>query len=219
MRTLAALCGALLLTLVMAAPAAALQKMLMEDISGHYWWEEPVVGEYWGWECSEPIWFGGEGTSMLWLWYENDVDPADITPDGRAWHWVKGVIKDRGIMWIRDEGGRQISGKVDSTTHMSDHHLGDPYPFDVLFPDVDLETWKMTFTGKSMAIHVPGYKPLYHEAGQVKGTATVIMQVHQPDGDWIMFEPDARGWRGNDTYDDAGVCEYFGYDYVPYVEP
>lgn len=96
MKRMAALCGALLMTLAVAASAAASEKVYVEQSSGPYTFEGPV--EWIGFECTGPLFFGFNGRADLWLWYPNDVDEDEMMPEDRAWPWVKGLIKDRGTM-------------------------------------------------------------------------------------------------------------------------
>lgn len=218
MRPLAALGATVLMTLLLAGPAAANQKILIEDMSGPYSWEVRVTIADFGWQCSGPLYFGGQGTSTLWLWYASDVAPADLHPDGRAWHWIKGLTVDRGVFYASTGAGRTgkvLSGKVASTTHVSDHHLGGVYPFDVPYPaGVDLETWKETLTGRTLSLYIPGQGVVFHESGSITGTSTVIEQNRQPEGDEVIFEPDGREWRGRQLYDLEGLCAHFGYSLV-----
>jgi hypothetical protein len=210
MRRLAALGGAFLLTLVLAAPAAANQRVLMAPFTGPYDFETPVsIADGWDFECSGQIYYGGYGTNSLWLWYANDVDEADMMPEGRAWPWIKGQYDAQGVDYfssLPDMGGLVASGKYKTTTHQYDHHLGtagDPN---------DLETWTQTMTGKNWGIQLPGYGTVFHESGNLKSRATVIGQVPGP------YDPietvDLRPWRGNQTFDIRELCDFFGYDAV-----
>ena len=139
MQRMAALVGALLMTLVVAAPAAANQRVLMAPFTGPYDFETPVsIADGWDFECSGQIYYGGYGTNSLWLWYANGVDEADMMPEGRAWPWIKGQYDAQGVDYfssLPDMGGLVASGKYKTTTHQYDHHLGTPGD------PADLETW------------------------------------------------------------------------------
>jgi hypothetical protein len=218
MRRLVALGGALLLTLALAAPAAANQRVYIDELSGPYEWESAITD--FGWACSEPVYIGGYGTSDLWLWYGNDVDvtkKAEYMPDGRAWPWIDALTKDRGVVYAStgaDMTGTVISTKTASTTRGYDHHLGDPYPFDVRNPDgIDLETWRYSVEGLTFSLRGPG-GVIYHEAGHGTGTATVIEQNHQPEGDEVAYESDPNGPHGTSRWNDPKLCEALGLEYV-----
>ncbi len=222
MKKLAALCGAVLLTLVLAAPAAANQKVYIDELSGPWDWESPVTD--FGWACSEPVYIGAYGTSDLWLWYGNDVDvtkKAEYMPDGRAWPWIDALTKDRGVAYAstgQGMTGTVVSAKYGSTTRGYDHHLGDPYPFDVPYPPgVDLETWRFSVEGLTFNLRGPG-GVIYHEAGHGTGTATVIEQNHQPEGDEVAYEPDPNGPSGTSRWNDPKLCEALGLEYLGPIE-
>jgi hypothetical protein len=96
MMRMAALGGALLLTVALAAPAAADQKVHV----AHWEWgtgpdnayEELVTGETSGFECERQIYHGAyDGTEDIWLWFKKGVDPTD--PDAP---WTHGV-------WVQED--------------------------------------------------------------------------------------------------------------------
>ena len=213
MRKLSALGGALLLTLVLAAPAAANQKMWMADFSGPYAFEGPVsIADGWFFECSHAIYYGGYGDGNLWFWYPNGVDlndPAEYMPEGVAWPWIKGRSESQGVDYFSsapDMKGTVASGKYRVTTHLYDHHPGTPGD-----PD-DREWWHETFVGKNWGIQLPGSGTVFHESGNQKGMTTVVEQVPGPF-DITEYVP-LRVVRGNQTFDAEELCAFFGYDAV-----
>lgn len=213
MKRVTALSGALLLTLVLAAPAAANQKVWIADFSGPYEFEVPVaIADGWDFECSRQIYYGGYGESNLWLWYQQGVDTADpdeYMPEGRAWPWIKGLNEVKGVDYFSsapEMGGKVASGKFRTTTHNYDHHLGTPGD-----PN-DLEWWYEKSVGKNWGIQLPGYGTVFHESGNVIGQSTVVQQVPGPY-DEVVWE-EVRAWRGNQTFDSEELCAFFGYDVV-----
>lgn len=225
MRKFAALVGALVLTLVLAVPATAAQKVFVPERSDSWEFEEQVVagpGEWdWQWECSEPVYFGMKGSAKVWLWYRDGVKKQDMQPDGQAWPWIRGEVKVRTTYYFstrENEGGKVIRGWSSTTTRMYRHHLGDAYPMGVYRPvGVDLETWKETTTGVFDSLRHRKVGWIWHSVGIEKGTQSVVQQNREPDPDWVEFEQDS--FRGSDTYDDHKICKALGLDYVPFVEP
>lgn len=213
MRKLAALSGALLLTLVLAAPAAANQKMWMPMFSGPYAFEEPVsIANGWDFECSGQIHYGGYGEGNVWLWYPKGVDltdPDEYMPDGVAWPWIKGLSEVKGVDYFSsapDMKGKVASGKFRTTTHMYDHHAGTPGD-----PD-DLEWWHETWVGKDWGLQLPGFGTVFHGSGNLKGKVTVIEQLPGPY-DITEYVP-LRDFRGNQTFEVEELCAFFGYEAV-----
>ena len=144
-------CGALLLTLVLAAPAAANQKVLNRGGVGSCSYSllhGPVTinedNEIWrspwyfgaNWACTKDIDYQVTGDSSLWLWYANSVDttdPVEYMPADAAWPWIKGMAKNGGVdSFFANEGmtGRMVAAKFDNTVHLSDHYLGGTGPSD-----------------------------------------------------------------------------------------
>lgn len=213
MKRMAALCGALLLTLALAAPAAANEKVWIPEHSGEWAFEEPIsIAAGWDFQCSGSVYYGGYGSYDLWLWYPNGLSEAEMKPEGRAWPWIKGQGIGQGLDYFSsqpDMGGKVISGKWKVTDHSDRHYLGSPYPTD------DLETWRLTMTGKAWGIQAPGYGTVFHVSGKERGTVTVIEQVPGPY-DLTTYDPDdpERWHQGNETYDVEALCAYFGYEAV-----
>jgi hypothetical protein len=235
MKRLIALCGALVLALAMAAPAAANEKVKIDMFSGGpFWFFTPVdvttctgppFWEGWcaNWECvgrddeNERIHYSNSWTGALWLWYPKSVDttdPAEYMPDGEAWPWIKGKSKGSGIDAFSsapEMGGKVISGKYKINSRMYDHVIANP------------ETWTTQDTGRFWGINVPGKGNLLHESGNFRYTTKITFVPGEDpieEGDFLRF-------RGNSTlYDhDADelktetfeeLCDYFDMDLVVY---
>jgi hypothetical protein len=213
MSKLAALGGALLMTLALTVPVAANQKMWMADFSGPYAFEVPVsIADGWFFECSQAIYYGGYGESDLWFWYPNRVDisdPDEYMPEGVAWPWIKGIVGAKGVDYfssVPDMEGKVASGRYRTTTHLYDHHAGTPGD------PTDLEWWHETWVGKNWGIQLPGYGTVFHESGNLKGKVTVVAQVPGPY-DITEYAP-LRDYRGNQTFDAEELCAFFGYDAI-----
>jgi hypothetical protein len=210
MRKLAALSGALLLTLALAAPAAADQKVHVAQWSGPYEFEGPV--EWIGFECTGPLFFGFYGRGDLWLWYPNDLAEDEMFPEDRAWPWVKGLIKDRGTFYFSSEedmGGTVLSGDFAYQTHQYDHHLGNPSDL-----ANDPETWIAMQTGTDLNIKAPGYGTVVHSSGNVVYKMLVTEYNEYPEQD-VFGDEGLRPFRGNQTYDAEELCAFFGYEVAP----
>ena len=213
MRKLAALCGALLMTLALAGPAAANQKMWSPMFSDTYAFEEPVaIANGWDFECSGPVYSGGYGESNTWFWYPNKVDltdPDEYMPEGVAWPWTKVLSEAKGVDYFSSAPGMKgkvASGRYRTTTHNYDHHLGTPGD-----PN-DPEWWHETFVGKNWGIQLPRFGTVFHESGNLKGKVTVVEQVPGPY-DITEYVP-LRDWSGNQTFDVEQLCAFFGYEAV-----
>ena len=210
MKRMAALIGALLLTLVMAAPAAANEKVYIPEHSDEWAFEEPIsLATGWDFQCTGPVYYGGSGKYDLWLWYKNGLSEAEKKPEGRAWPWIKGRGVAQGLDYFSSKpnmSGKVISGKFKTIDHQNHHYLGSPYPTD------DLEWWKVTTTGKNWGIQAPGYGTIFHQSGNQKATMTVVKQVPGPF-DWVEWVAD-REFRGNATFDVEALCAYFGHEVV-----
>jgi hypothetical protein len=214
---MAALIGALLLTLVLASPAAASQKVEPEipGLTGPFdFWEAVDIDDPatdWPFECVDgTIYYGSYGSAKLTLWYPNDVEAADMFPDPGAWPWVKGLYQRQGVDYFSagpDGQGLVVSGKFHLNNHLSDHHVGSDAPG-------DYESWTETMTGKNWGIQLPGYGSLFHESGNYQYRLTVVDQVSDPEV--ILFD-EVYPWRGNQTFDTEALCALFGFDveYAP----
>ena len=226
MKRLAALMGALLLTLVLAAPAAANQEVYMPEFSGAWGVEQVIdtgtceydpdlgwVGWCEPWQCTGPVYNGSYGSNDLWLTYPNNVDttdPAEYMPDGMAWPWTAGRAIWQGFIYFSsapEMGGTVVSGKWKVTDNVTKHHLGTPGD-----PN-DLESWQVLTAGRLWSIQAPGYGTVAHQSGSQKGTVTVIEQVpgNNDPQEWVG---DGRGWRGNITFDAEALCAFFGFEVV-----
>ena len=190
MKKLVALMGALLLTLVLAAPAAANQKVFIEEESGPFTFppDGPVTvnkdNEIWrspwyfgaNWACTKDIYYQVSGDSSLWLWYANSVDTTnkdEYMPADAAWPWIKGMAKNGGLDAFyanQDMTGQMVAAKFTNTVHLSDHYLGGTGPDDP-------ETWQEQVSGKFWGINLPGEGIVFHESG----TWRYVMSVVLPD--------------------------------------
>jgi hypothetical protein len=229
MKRLVALCAALVLTLVFAAPAAANSKVVVDewDDEDFYEWMidstnpfitdcgpfDPTIGPFGGWVCEgwvcgdDTIYAGNKAKGSLTLWYPKSVDPAEYMPEGEAWPWKKGQIRDSGVDYFSTgeaKTGKVVSGKYGVTIKMRDHHLGgDP---DYL---TDPETWMEQLTGKTWGITAPGVGNLFFEAGNHRYKIT----LQYPGLDFLAESEELRPWKGNSNLDGEGLCAYFGYGY------
>ena len=194
MKRIAALCGALLMTLALAAPAAANQVLYTEHDEWPAVWEEVSIANGWEFECDGPLYYAGEGTWDLKLWYKNgETDP---TPEGVPWPWVKGQYTQQGVDYFNSVpamDGSEVSGKFKWTGQLTDHYVGVP------------ETWRENLSGKTWGITLPGHGPVFKQTGNYKQTVT----IPDPDGEWIYDGPDR--WTGLNTFDVETLCAYFGY--------
>lgn len=147
MKSLVALSGALVATLMLAAPAVADQKVLV----AHWEWgtgpdnpyEVPVTTADWGFECVDPIWQGAyDGHANVWLWFEKGVDPND--PDAP---WTHGMWVEEDIDYFSSEpnmGGIVVWGRTHVRRQMSD-----------LDTSVDPHTWRENWTGNVFTVQAP----------------------------------------------------------------
>jgi len=221
-KRMAALCGALLMTLVLAAPAAANEKVHVDMFSASGAFETPIVvgtcneatGEGWcePWQCEETIYYGGTYDDDLWLWYKNGVAEADRMPEFGAWPWIRGQSTHQGIDYFSsrpDMGGKVLSGKYKYTVHMDKHYLGDPT---VLVDDdpaiwADPETWVETASGKYWGVTAPGVGPVAFMTSSESYRVTV---VDQSPGEEEIGSDSIREWRGKMSFKEAAICDYFG---------
>mgnify|MGYP001815203172 FL=1 len=202
---MAALVSALLLTLVMAVPAAANEKVHIQEFSEEWEAPEEMIPD-----CTGPVYYGGYGKGDLWLWYRNGLTADEQMPDGVAWPWIRGKGVAQGLDYFSSGPGmtgKVITGKWKVTDHMNRHHLGTPGD-----PN-DLESWRVTTTGKGWGIQAPGYGTVFHVAGKDRGTITVVEQVPGPY-DPITYEPDdpERWHQGKVEFDVESLCAYFGFE-------
>jgi hypothetical protein len=198
MKRMAALCGALLMTLVLAAPAAANKVLYTEHSEGSPVWGLVTLANGADFECSGPLYYANAGTHDLQLWYRNgETDP---TPANAPWPWVKGQIVDQGVDYFNsapEMNGSVLSGKYKFTTQLTDHYVGIP------------ETWSESLSGKTWGIVLPGYGPLFKQTGNYKQTVTIPAD----GGDWQYVGPDR--WTGLNTFDKEALCAYYGYTLKP----
>ena len=227
MKRLVALCAALALTLVFAAPAAANSKVVVDE------WDDPgfeepinlgnpfIMGCEFddsipafvceAWACGDDtIYYGGTSKGSATLWYPKGIDTTDeaeYMPDGEAWPWKQGRVEGQGLDYFatgEDMTGKVVSGKYRWTTQMRDHYLGgDPDYVD------DPETWTEQVTGKTWGIKAPGAGNLFFEAGNYR--YKVIQKT--PGIDLFLEFEELRPWKGNSNLDAEGLCKYFGYGY------
>jgi len=152
MRKLAALCGALLMTLVLAAPAAALQKEVIEF--GYVFPEDggtavSLSNPEWtldleeSWACSgKDIYYQTRVELKITDWYKND-------------EWVKAQIH-----WLFvDSFAADPAMSLKVVTSKS-------RPVDHFFSDGSSMT-----TGQGWALNIPGLGTVFHESGVLKVTA------------------------------------------------
>jgi hypothetical protein len=207
MRQLAALCGALLLTLTTAAPAAANQKVWVEMLSGPgEWgpievtldpgpWTDPEQGGN-DWACTESIWYYGQWQDNLWLWYANDE--TDLMPVGRAWPWIKGHFIGEGTDAFAGNAAmteKPLAGRFKFSVHIYDHVVDNP------------EIWKEQRTGTYWGLNIPGHGTVFHDSGNLRYT---IVQTFEPGGgDIIDFDVTDIRFKGNATYDLEELCDYY----------
>jgi hypothetical protein len=212
MKRLAALGGALLLTLVLAAPAAALQKVPIFEVSyaapedsgvavdlDNPFWTEPGAYLNNDWACRDKvIYYQVIGKATLTLWYPQDVAEEDMMPDGEAWPWTKGRFTNEGTDYFAADEAmtkKVISGKFKVQSHMYDHVVDNP------------EKWKERVTGKFWGINIPGYGTVLHESGNLQ---VAIEQTFDPEtGDITDFMLLDLGFRGNSTFDYDELCDYY----------
>lgn len=213
MRKLAALCGALILTSALAAPAAANEKVLVEFMSESYVFPDPDFGvevdldnevwtnQEWGfgqdWACEEVIYHQTSGANALTLWFPNGLTDAEKYPDGRAWPWIKGTNVIAGVDAFaehEDMSGKVLSGKFKITVHLYDHVVGNP------------ESWYEQVTGKGWGINVPGSGTTYHESGNFRG---YYEQTFADDGTIASWAYTDLRWRGNATKEVQEICDFF----------
>lgn len=211
MRKIAALCGALVLTIVMVAPAAAAQKVTVfeepfifppdggvaVDLSNDLWTNPEFFGN--DWACRDRvIYYQIIGKESLRLWYPKGVAEEDMMPVGEPWPWTKGEYANSGTDYFAANEAmtsRVISGKYGWKSHVYDHVIANP------------ETWKERVTGKYWGINIRGYGTVIHESGIQRGE---IWQVIDPStGDITDFLYTDLSFHGNRTFDYDELCDYY----------
>ncbi|MFO7531864.1 MAG: hypothetical protein R6W93_05345 [Candidatus Limnocylindrales bacterium] len=202
---MAALCGALLLTLMLAAPAAA-AKPVFEFENESFAFEEPVIDTCvgpndpegcWDFDCGpgNPLYYGSYGTESLRWWYPKGGELGDP--------WIKGQYRRDGIDYFSTAekmGGTVVSGPFGFTSHLYD-------------PDFsgDLPKWTETVTGTFWGIKLPGYGPIFKEAGNIRQSAEVM--VAEIGGElvyWVEYKG-LREFRGASKFDVEKLCSALGY--------
>lgn len=204
MKRLIALCGALVMALAMAAPAAANQKVFIDEFSGsdEFVVEVSFANPEWfaDWECSKTIYYGGTWKGNLWLWYPNSVDttnPDEYMPDDRAWPWIKGKADGGGLDYYSttpNMSGKVISGKYKSTTRLYDHVIGNP------------ESWKLQDAGKFWGVNAPGKGTVFHDSGNFRGMNTIVFENGEVVDEIFEFISS----HGSSIFDEAEVCDSLG---------
>jgi hypothetical protein len=198
MKRMAALTGALLMTVVLSAPAAANQVLYTEHNEWLTSWEE-VTQASWGFECSGPLYFANQSTWDLKLWYK--TGETDPTPDGAPWPWVKGQYVQQGVDYFNAApamNGSELAGKFKWTGQLTDHFVGIP------------ESWRENLSGVYWGIVVPGHGPIFKQNGNYKQTTIIPAD----GGDWI-YEPDHDWWTGQNRFDVEALCAHYGYTLLP----
>jgi len=196
MKRLMALCGALVLTLAMAAPAAA-NKTAFEFKDLPFDFEERVSTDIgWEFDCGKgnPVYYGSYGTESLKWWYAKGMTPLEDP-------WLKGQYRIDGVDYFssgEDMTGTVVSGRFGFTSHLYD-------------PDFsgDLPKWTETVTGKFWGINVPGYGPVFKEAGNIRQTAEV---KYDPTADEFYIDyAQIRDFKGASKFDVEALCSILGY--------
>jgi hypothetical protein len=196
MTRMAALVGALLLTLVLAGPAAANQVLYTEHDAWPAEWGPVSIAGGWDFECDGPLYYAGEGTWDLKLWYK--TGETDPTPPNAPWPWLKGQYVQQGVDYFNSEpkmDGSEVAGTFKWTGQLTDHFIGIP------------ETWRESLSGKTWGITLPGYGTVFQQSGNLKQTTI----IPEDGGDW-QYVPDHEFWTGNNTFDVEALCAYFGYE-------
>jgi hypothetical protein len=195
MKRLVALCGALVLTLAMAAPAAADQKVWVEEFAFEdVWVEEVSLSNGWDFECTKPIWYKGKFRNDLWLWYPNSVDEADMMPADAPWPWTRGMVKNKGVDTFasnEDFSGKVLRSTLRLTTKLYDHVI-----------DENPESWKEKLTGKDWNLSAPGYGWIFKFVPNVRYTVDII------DGEWYFSDFVPKGTMV-EVYDNEALCDFF----------
>jgi hypothetical protein len=170
--------AALLLTLVLAAPAAAVKPvtypMEPEDF-------EVLVDPGWGWfDCGFDVMYGSTGTPTYQEWQDEDGNP------------VKGLYRKSGVDYFYpvSDPDNVVGGKYSLTSHLYD------FVFNVT---EGVWEWDERVTGNRWGIEMPAAGNVYHEAGQMWQHAT-----GGPDQeDWIY---EVSRIVGNVVFDADELC-------------
>ena len=168
----------LLLTLAVAAPAAAAKPVVeFSDL--------PFVEEFSipaGDLCEFPVTYRGEGVESLKSWFPKGADPATDP-------WVKGLYQRAGTdSFIAN--GNAVSGHYRFNSHLYDLVIGDPV------------TWQETTSGKYWGFTIPGEGRVFHEAGNFR---QVVEAITDDPETWIYTQ--LREPRGSAVFDELALCE------------
>jgi hypothetical protein len=199
MKAMAALGGALLLTLVLAAPAAADQPWLWFEGDDSFFDPTPVAyATGWGFECDQPIYYGQrDAWQSLTLWFNKADYPVQTDPNGDPIALpLRGLYERQGFDYFTDKTdgtGRVIEGKYRLTIHS--------YDFVQVSPTV--ATWKEKQTGHMWGIHLPAVGQVFHQSGHIHSVVT--------NG---VYEPPFKE-VGSGIWDVETLCGYFGYEALP----
>ena len=195
MRRFTALVGALLLTLVMASPAAAAKPYLVFEGEDNFT-GDPVSIANWGFECTDPIWYGQRGvTESLKLWFLKSDFPIPLDPDGFPTILpVKGKYERQGTDFFYNEAGDEISGSYRLIVRS----------FDFEQVSEDVATWKERTTGNLWGIQLPGNGNVFNESGNILWMVENFELVGESPLKYV----------GNATFDLEKLCGAFGYGVV-----
>ena len=209
MKRMAGAVGALVLTVSLAAPAAAAQKVqvfeeesfafpgedfgVAIDLDNDLWTSPEAFDE--DWACRDKvIYYQIKGEESLTLWYPKSVAEDAMMPDGEAWPWTKGQYTNAGTDYFAANEAmtnKVISGKYSWKSHIYDHVIDNP------------ETWKERVTGKFWGINIPGYGTVIHETGIFWNDVEVVFNG-EPEQTYFDV-----GSRGNSTFDYDELCDYY----------
>lgn len=196
MKRFVAMCAALVMTLAMAAPASADQKVWVEEFAfDESWVQEVSLDNGWDFECSKPVWYMGKFTNDLWLWYPNGVDETDMMPGDAPWPWTRGMAKNKGVDTFagnEDFSGKVLRSTLRLTTRMYDHQI-----------DGSNESWKEKYTGKDWNLSAPGYGWIFKLVPNWRYTVTIT------DGEWGFSDFVGYGTMV-EVYDHEALCDFFG---------
>ena len=197
MKKLAALSGALLLTLVLTAPATANYTVFEFKDLPFGPDEVPVsIAQGWDFDCGagNPVYYGSYGTESLKWWAANDAIPF-VDP------WIKGQYRRDGVDYFStgpDMTGTVVSGRFGFTSHLYDPDFSGALP-----------KWTETVTGTFWGLKLPGYGPIFKEAGNIRQSAEVkydpVLDEYYVDYVWL------RDMRGVSKFDVEKLCSALGY--------
>ena len=196
MKRLIALCAAVALTLALAAPVAA-NKTVFEFKDLPFGFEEQVDMDIgWEFDCGKgnPLYYGSYGTESLKWWYAKGATPFEDP-------WLKGQYRREGVDYFSTgpgKTGRVVSGAFGFTSHLYDPDFSGGLP-----------KWTETVSGKFWGINVPGYGPVFKEAGNIRQTAEV---KYDPDLDeYYVDYAWLRDMKGASKFDVEALCSILGY--------